>query len=130
MPRTFTTLDLVQLPKLDASSAQTLGTEVLTAAKPYNKTLPAPVEDALHDVKHTLDALQQAAAKRLPATTADPQRSKAADIALDACWSGLFDWLTGWTKIPDLPEAAIAATLRDKLYPEGLKFILLAYKLE
>ena len=32
--RTFTATDLVQLPKLDTAAAQTLGTEVLSNAKP------------------------------------------------------------------------------------------------
>lgn len=130
MARTFSSTDLVQLPILDVQSALTLGTEVVSASKPF-KSLPEAVTDALHDVKHTLLGLQQAAARRLPAqTTADPLRSKAADTTIDAYWSGSFDWLTGWSKCAGLPEAAIARRLLDKLFPDGLKFTLLAYKLE
>src|SRR5262249_24525722 len=70
-----------------------------------------------------------AAVERLPAI-ADPLRAKAADLAIDAVWSGIFDWLTGWSKMSGLPEAQTAASLLLQLFPDGLKFVLLAYKLE
>src|SRR5262249_53134424 len=60
----------------------------------------------------------------------DPQRAKLADQAIDAAWSGLFDWLTGWSKIPGVAKAKVAQELVTKLFPDGLKFVLLAYKLE
>jgi hypothetical protein len=129
MTRTLASLDLVQLPKLDTTSAQTLGTEVLAAAK--GKNLASNVSDALDEFATAHRALQAAAAQRLPTTTsADPARAKTADANLDLTWSALFDFLTGWSKLPDHENASIANNLLSHVVPEGLKFILLAYKLE
>jgi hypothetical protein len=129
MPRTFASLDLVQLPKLDSTAAQTLGTEVLAAAK--GKNLAPNVADALDQLSTAHRALQAASAQRLPTTSsADPTRTKSADAALDLTWSALFDFLTGWSKLPDHENATIASNLLSQIFPEGLKFVLLAYKLE
>ena len=128
--RTFATIDLVQLPILDALSAQALGTQVLANARTLTD-IPAPVTEMLVEVQVTLDALNRAAGTRLPVTpTVDPVRTKAADVVLDACWSGLYDWLNGWAKIPGRPEAQTAASLRDQLFPRGLKFLMLAFRRE
>jgi hypothetical protein len=128
--RTFTTMDLVQLPILDALSAQALGTQVLANAS-KRPDAPAQVTEALVDVQLTLDALNRAVGTRLPATAiVDPVRTKSTDVTIDACWSGLHDWLNGWAKIPGVPQAPIAASLRDQLFPKGLKFITLAYRRE
>jgi len=129
MGRTFASLDLVQLPKLDSVGAQTLGTEVIAAAK--GRTLASNVSDALGELAASHRALQAASARRLPTTaSADPARTKAADAALDLTWSALFDFLRGWSKLPDHGNAVIADNLLAQVFPEGLKFVLLAYKLE
>ncbi|AUX22720.1 hypothetical protein SOCEGT47_032260 [Sorangium cellulosum] len=137
MKRTFTAVDLVQLPKLDASSAQALGTEVLTAARPIlsdkdaAKRIPEGVLEAHEDLSAALSTLNRAAATRLPSLPAeDTARAKAADQAVDAIWSGLHDVLLGWSKIQGLPEAGTAVSLRATLFPKGLKFTQIAYKLE
>jgi hypothetical protein len=128
--RTFTTVDLVQLPKMDALSAQALGTQVIANASTLSD-LPAPVTEALAEVELTLDALNRAVGSRLPVTaSADPVRTKLADVVLDARWSGLHDWLGGWAKFRGLPEATTAGSLRDQLFPNGLRFITLAYRRE
>jgi hypothetical protein len=129
MQRTYASLDLVQLPKLDSTSAQTLGTEVLVAAK--GKKLAEHVADSLAELSTAHRALQSASAQRLPTTiSADPARTKAADNALDLTWSALFDVLTGWSKLPGHDSASVAENLLAQVFPEGLKFVLLAYKLE
>ena len=128
--RSFTTADLVQLPILDALSAQALGTQVLANTRTLT-AVPAPVTETLVEVQVTLDTLNRAVGTRLPVTvTADPVRTKAADVVIDACWSGLHDWLNGWAKTPGLPEAQTAASLRDQLFPRGLKFTMLAFRRE
>src|SRR5262245_2249335 len=131
MARSFSAVDLVQLPNLDAGSAQALGAEVLNAAEEAKKAEPLPesVAEALAELSQALQVLRKAAAKRL-APPGDPQRAKLADQAIDAVWSGFFDWLSGWAKMPGLPKAKIAASLITKLFSDGLKFVLLAYKLE
>jgi hypothetical protein len=129
MPRSFHALDLVQLPRLDSTAAQTLGTEVLAAAR--GKTLPASVSEALQDLTLAHRALQAASAQRLAALpSTDPARTKAADTALDASWSALFDLLNGWSKLPDHELGALASGLVARLFPDGLKFVLMAYKLQ
>jgi hypothetical protein len=115
---------------MDALSAQALGTQVLANARKLTD-VPAPVTETLVEVQVTLDALNRAVGTRLPVTTvADPVRTKLTDVVIDACWSGLYDWLNGWAKIPGLPEAQTAASLRDQLFPQGLKFITLAFRRE
>ncbi|AUX42875.1 hypothetical protein SOCE26_043120 [Sorangium cellulosum] len=137
MKRTFTAVDLVQLPKLDSSSAQALGTEVLTAARRVlgdrgaARKVPEGVLEAHEDLTVALGALTKAAATRLPSVPAeDTARARAADLAVDSIWSGLHDVLVGWSKIPGLPEAELATSARATLFPRGLKFTQLAYKLE
>jgi hypothetical protein len=129
MTRGFDSSDLVQLPRLDSASAQTLGTQVLATAK--GKTLTASITEALDDLASSHHALQTAATQRLPTLEgADPTRAKNADQALDASWSALFDFLTGWSKLPDHANAEVASKLLAQLFPEGLRFAQLAYKLE
>ncbi len=65
--RTFSALDLVQLPVLDVASAQVLGAQLILAKAEVQKEepLPAPVADAFDDLSGSLVALRQTAAKRL-----------------------------------------------------------------
>jgi hypothetical protein len=129
MSRSFGSLDLVQLPRLDASSAQTLGKEVIVAAN--GEPLPAAVAEALADLTSAHAALEGTVAVRLPTSAGpDPARTKKADTALDAAWSALYGVLKGWSVADDLPEGGSATVLLPKIFPEGLKFVLLAYKLE
>lgn len=130
MRRRYTNLDLVQLPRLDAGSAQALSTQVLTAAKAFS-SLPEAVTEAVDTLALSVTRLQDVAVDRLPrAKGQDPLRAKTADTAIDSGWSGTFDWLTGWSKIPGVPEAKTATALLNKLFPDGLKFVLLVYEQE
>jgi hypothetical protein len=129
MSRSFASTDLVQLPRLDAVSAQTLGTQLLTAAR--DKRLPEAIVEALDELATSHRALQRAATERLPlGDRVDPNRARSADYALDASWSALFDLLTGWSKLPGHDHATVASRVRAQLFPEGLRFIQLAYKLQ
>lgn len=128
MKRSFHAFDLVQLPRLDAAGAQALGSEVLTVAR--SKELPEPLAESLAELSAAHRALVSTAAARLPLPRVDPAVSKAADSALDASWSALFDVLGAWAKLPNHPRAAVAASLQSQIFPEGLKFLMLAYKLE
>lgn len=123
--------DLIQLPRFDAVSAVALG-ERLAQVAAVEADLPRPVRRALDTLEEELGALRQAAAARLAsAAAADPVAVAEADRTLDACWSALFDWLTGFSKLPEgIAEAEEARTLLAALYPDGLSFILLPYELE
>jgi hypothetical protein len=58
-----------------------------------------------------------------------PQRARSADQAEDQAWSALHDWLVGWSKVPNA-TANQARAIHDTLFPAGLKFTRLPYKLE
>ena len=60
----------------------------------------------------------------------DSANARSADKTLDATWSALFDVLNGWAKLTDHTHAGLAAKLLPQLFPEGLKFVQLAFKLE
>ncbi|NUQ78998.1 MAG: hypothetical protein HUU21_36205 [Polyangiaceae bacterium] len=135
MARSFSADNLVTLPKLDARAALTLGAALATAAKTYltkNKQKEFPPRIAKANAKLTAATakLQATVASRLSTSSNDSARAQAADRALDAAWSALYDWLTGWSKLPRSPQAKIAAAILVDIYPEGLRFILLAYKLQ
>lgn len=120
--RTFTALDLVRLPRLDANTAQSLGSAVLAAAE--SVTLSEGPKEALAEVSIAVNALIEAASThKLPAPIAnDGPSSRDADSKLDSAWVGTYDWLTGWARLPEEPKAQVAAALRDRLFPDGLKF--------
>jgi hypothetical protein len=126
--------DLIQLPRFDASGAVSLGADLLRAAE-AQPDLPSPIQRARVELDAQLAALRAAIEARLAAaTSADPARVAAvanADCNLDACWSALFDWLTGFSKLPGVArETAEAVELLRELYPDGLSFISLPYELE
>ena len=136
MAGTFTRDDLIQLPRFDAAGAVTLGEKLCAVAKEVAE-LPRPIQRAKDALEEDLAALRAAAAARLAARLAaaepgpKPEEIAAADAALDTCWTALHDWLTGFSKLPDVhPEAAEGRALLAELYPDGLGFILLPYELE
>ncbi|XXX73848.1 hypothetical protein WMF30_40000 [Sorangium sp. So ce134] len=55
-----------------------------------------------------------------------------ADRIIDNAWSATFDWLAGWCKLPPErnPSLDEAKALFKLLYPDGLSFTRLPYKLE
>jgi hypothetical protein len=125
MARKFEPINLVQLPALDALATQTLGSAVLAAAA--GKTVPGPVAEALEEVKAAVDALQSVAVQRLPSS--DPG-ARAADMVLDAAWSALRGLLSAVSRLRDHADAEQAATLLGLLFPDGLRFTRLPFRLE
>jgi hypothetical protein len=131
--RSFAAGDIVQLPKLNVAGAIALGTELATKAKDAGK-LPAPIAKALGKLDAAHAALRTAAKDRLPdPATLDSPDAREADRVIDAAWSATFDWVSGWTRLPldtNADRVAIARALMTSLFPEGLKFTQLQYKLE
>jgi hypothetical protein len=106
-----------------------LGVEVMAAAR--GRKLPDAVAESFADLASAHAALLAAASRRIPVSGApDAERSRAADVALDATWSALYDVLSGWAKLPDHPQAERAAGLLPQIFPEGVRFVLFVYKLE
>jgi hypothetical protein len=122
--------DLIQLPRFDSTGAVALGDRLLAVAFPAD--LPSQIQKAREDLGRELASLRLAAEARLAAAEAtNPEELAASDQSLDTSWTALFDWLTGFSKLPDgTPQAEEARTLLAELYPEGLSFILLPYELE
>ena len=125
MARKLDPNNLVRLPYLDALATQSLGSAVLAAAA--DKTLSGPIADAVAQLKVAVDGLKAVAMDRIP--NGDPA-ARAADIKLDAAWSALHGLLIGWSRLPDHPRAELAATLLDVLFPDGLRFTRLPFRLE
>lgn len=130
MARSYDIRELVTLPRLDANGADALVTELLAHAK--GKKLAAPVERARKALAEAQKGLKSAIAARLQTLpTADSARAKAADQAEDAAFSATFDWLTGFSKLPDsFEQGAVARRLMGAFFRDGLKFTQLPYKLE
>ena len=122
--------DLIQLPRFDAVGAVAVGDLLLAAAAV--RELPRSIARARDTLAEELDALRIAAAARVEAMGAtDPVVLSSADAVLDGCWNALFDWLSGFSKLPAfLPQSAEARALLAEIYPDGLSFILLPYELE
>ncbi len=130
MARSYEIRDLITLPRLDASSADALVTELVSRAR--GKTLAASIASALANLERQQKELKDALTSRLAAErTTDSARARAADQALDAAFSATFDWLTGISKLPESYEVSkTAARLHGALFPEGLKFTQLPFKLQ
>jgi hypothetical protein len=122
--------DLIQLPRFDAVGAVAVGDLLLAAAA--ERELPRSILRARDALTEELAALRLAAAARVEAMGgASPSVVAAADAVLDGCWNALFDWLTGFSKLPEsMPQSAEGHALLAELYPDGLSFILLPYELE
>ena len=126
----YSPADVIQLPRLQASGAMALGGQLLSAAKPHKKALSRSIAKALgaFDAQHT--ALTAAIRDQVLPEPAGGVDTVQLDRNLDSCWSGLCDFLTAFTKLPGVPQAAEAASLQAAILPGGLKFILLPYELE
>lgn len=129
--RSFSVDDLIQLPRFDAVSAVVLGDRIVQAAN-AEAEIPPPVRRAKEALDDALTNLRRAAEARVAlASAGDPAVVADADRMLDGCWTALYDWLTGFSKLPDgTREANEARGLLTELYPDGLSFILLPYELE
>ncbi|WP_437478983.1 hypothetical protein WME75_31755 [Sorangium sp. So ce1014] len=136
MARSFTSQDLVALPRLNAAESVVLATELITVADARERRLkPKKLPEAIGRSKGRLVA----AVATLEALTrpqgGDPVETKTkpkADRLLDGAWSATFDWLGGWCKLPPErnPSLDEAKDLFKILYPDGLSFTRLPYKLE
>ena len=122
--------DIITLPRLDASSADALVTELVTRAR--GRSLGASIASARKSLEDRQKELKDALTSRLTVERAsDNGRTRAADQALDAAFSATYDWLTGFSRLPETYEATkTAGRLLGTLFPEGLKFTQLPFKLQ
>jgi hypothetical protein len=127
----YTAAEVIQLPRLQASGAMALGGQLLSAAKPHKKALPKSVAKALGALDGAHGKLADAIRDQVSPASPGGEDVVKLDRHVDGCWSGLNDYLTAFTKLPELPETADAASLKELIFgKDGLKFILLDYELE
>lgn len=140
MARSYAAVDLVQLPRLDAQGAITLGAEIGAAAKAIKAAkakLSKPLSAALKNTLSTQAALVKAAAAVPARSGVDPELVRLADQGVDGGWSALASFLDGWSRLPDLkkpgakaPQAEVAKELHTALFDDGLKFLVLSFRAE
>jgi hypothetical protein len=116
MARSYDIADLITLPRLDATGADALVTEVLSLAK--TTKLAATVESARKALALRQKELKTALTARLQVLpAADTARAKEADTNEDAAFSATFDWLTGFSKLPEsAEESRVARVLLTTLF--------------
>ena len=88
-----------------ATSASALGEALAAAAKPQKAKLPKGVSKALAQLGTATEGVAAALRDRVSAEDADGPAMRELDRRLDACWSALHDFLSAFSKVPDVPEA-------------------------
>lgn len=134
MSRSFTAQNLIQLPRLGASEAVVLVTQLLTSAEAEakatkGKELPPSLERSRKRLTVAHAALDAVVA---PQVAGDTQVKRRADRWIDSAWSASFDWLSGWCKLPveKNPHLDAAKTLMALVFPDALGFTKLPYRVE
>ncbi len=125
MSRSFTSLDLVSLPRVDSRGAIALASAVEAAAAAQSK-LPAYITEVVAQVRTDRTALQSTIDA---APEAGSPTVKEVDRNVDIAVTGLHGILSGWAKLADfIPEGKLARELLDRIYGDGLAFV--NYKVE
>lgn len=121
--RSFTAVDLVGLPNLDAPSLVALSQALEAAAplkdehkKPFRSLLPASIQDALTDAAGARDALQTEIDKEPPASPT----VRAADRREDNAMLALVELLGAWARLAgEIPEGDAAAATFERVFGKG-----------
>lgn len=130
MQRTFTSVDLVELPRMDALTVIALASTIIAAAEKVIKEgpLPGPLPDkaakSLARITSRIPILQQAIEKqgaKLPLTV------KEIDHTVDVIVRAICEIVQAWARIaPFLPQGADAQKVADRIFGDGLKFLSFA----
>jgi hypothetical protein len=128
----YTATEAIVLPRMTAVGAKTLGTQMISATKPYkkDKKLPKGVLKALQSLESKHEALSlvlRDLVKPDASSGLDPMKI---DRVLDAGWSALHGFFETLIKLFWLPLATEAAELKRLIFDDGLKFIQLPYLLQ
>lgn len=132
MTREFSADTLVVLPKLNSDSGLALW-QALRAAVVAEKKLPRFLEPAWQSVEAAGAELSRAAQSRLAdsGNKAPPAEKRKADTVVDNAVGALEQFLHAWSRLPDtLPEAQLAAAVRQALFPDGTGFLKLTFEQE
>ena len=120
MAHVYDAQSMVDLPRVKASSAATLGTTLIAAAD-AEKKLAANVAAARDGLAAANAALQGALQGTLDPAGDPPFITESRTEA--AAWSGVASWLDGLRKLPLKKKAAAATALHSALFPDGLAFL-------
>lgn len=115
----FSSDDLIQLPRLSGGEASLLIAELLAVAAVAG-TLPAPIERS----RKRLEAISRSLGEALRSSVepiVPPAVRRRAERAAASAWEATFDWLSGWCKLEgdDNPHRAEACDLFALLFPGG-----------
>ena len=135
MPRTFSSTDLVQLPRLDAHEAVALASSVEAgcvgpATGKRDKKLAATLIEVVDEIATDRAALQAAVAKAVAPPT--PTGIRAADRLEDRAVKALIGLFEAWANIDEeQPLGALGARLNDQIFgSEGRSITQLPVKQE
>jgi hypothetical protein len=126
MTRTFTPIDLVQLPRVDANGAVALASAVEAAAAKFND-LPQNIEESIVQIAADRVVLQQALAKTPPGVLT----RKEADRRVDRVAGALHDICEAWATLAEfIPQGEDAKLLSNRIFSDGRQFVNLPVKEE
>jgi hypothetical protein len=117
----------VRQPVVDLRGAVALSVALLSAVPPQS---PPNVKDSALRLRTCVLALQSAWAESERVEKAPLKRP--VDLAADTSWKALDGRLASYARLPAerYPKALRAQVLRDTLFPAGLSFLRLDYKLQ
>ncbi|MDC3953653.1 hypothetical protein KEG38_07350 [Polyangium jinanense] len=126
MPRSFSPIQLVSLPRMTAVSTARLLAELLETAF-REPMLPAPIADDRTTLSALHETLQVELGKRVVAEGEAPPVVSVVDRIEDNAFGALSDWLLSFKRLPTErhPVAADAAMVHDTLFGQGLGFLRL-----
>ena len=126
MARTYSPVDLVQLPRIDANGAIALASAIESAAA-NDKTLPPNITEIVTQIADDRAILQAAVAK----TPAGVLTVKEADRRVDKVGGALHDILAAWAELAEfIPEGQKAQIVLERAFQDGRRFINLKAKEE
>lgn len=126
-----TAISIIQLPRLSANGALSLGEQLISAAKPYKTTAPPSIQKALKRFTASHAAIGVTLRDQITLqSNASNSEAVENDRWEDACWSGLDDGLHGLLKLSRLPQSKEAKELQGLIFNDGLKFIQLPFMLQ
>ena len=111
-------------PRVSAASAIVLVRRLINAAP---TDLTEDERDALRHMREQAVTVQDIEKTR---ERLRPENLKEEDRLFDGYWGVLKDQIFAWLRVEGTPQYAIAARLKEALFPRGLDFVTLSYEQE
>ncbi len=122
--------DLIQLPRLTASEAAGLLSDILHAAATVGP-LPAGIERTRRRLQSALADLD-AAITGVSVRAGDVERQREADREIDNAWEATYLWLSGFCRLPEAANCHVAQakSLFSQIFSDGTTFTKLPYRVQ